>query len=76
MNYLRCVVTEEISGARDIFGDLGALLTNLAHLLELSTFQNVETASRFERALSTAWAHLARDRGGPQLTKDELAELK
>ena len=34
----------------------------------------METASRFERAQSAAWAHLARERGSLQIIKDELVK--
>ena len=50
----------EIAGGWKTFGGLGALLTNMATLLELSAVQNVEAACRFERAQSAAWSHLAR----------------
>ena len=42
---------------------MSAMLTNLAHLMELPVVQIMETASRFEKARSTARTHLARERG-------------
>ena len=61
--FSRYVIAGEIAGAWAKFGGLGALLSNLASTTELSVIQNVETASRFERAQSAAWFHLARERG-------------
>ena len=43
--------------------------------MELSIAQNVETASRFERAQSATRAHLARARGNLQLAEDELIKI-
>ena len=37
--------------------------------------QNMETASRFERAQSAAWSHLARECGGLQVAKEEIVKL-
>ena len=73
--YLRYIVAGEVAAARKKFGGLGALLTNLAAFLGLSAIQHLETASRFERAQSAAWSHLARERGGLQVIKEELVKL-
>ena len=51
------------------------MLTNLASILELSVLQNMETACRFEKTQSAAWPHLARERGGLQIIKDELVKI-
>ena len=64
-----------MAGARSNFGGRGATLTNLARHLELPVVRNMETASRFERVQSTAWAQLARDRGNLQPTKDEMVAI-
>ena len=72
---LRCIIAGEIVGAWAKFGGLGALLTNLASLVELSVIQNMETASRFERAQSAARPHLARERGSLQTIKEELVKM-
>ena len=47
--YLRYIIAGEFAGAWTKFGGLGAMLTNLASILELSALQNMETACRFER---------------------------
>ena len=57
------------------FSGLRALPTNLAELLELSAIQNMEAASRFERAQSAAWSNLARGGGSLQIIKGELVKL-
>ena len=73
--YLRYIISGDLAGAWTKFGGLGALLTNLASAMELSMLQNMETACRFERAQGAAWNHLARERGGLQITKDELVRI-
>ena len=73
--YLRYIIAGELSGAWSKFGGLGALLTNLASILELSVLQNMETACRFERTQSSAWSHLARERGSLQTIKEELVKV-
>ena len=45
-----------------------------ATLLELPVMQSMEAASRFERAQSAAWSHLARERGSLQIIKEELVK--
>ena len=47
LSYLRYIIAGELTGAWTKFGGLGALLTNLASILELSVLQNMETACRF-----------------------------
>ena len=42
------------------FGGMGAALTHLAHLMELSVAQNMETACRCEKAQRESHAHIAR----------------
>ena len=59
LSYLRFMVAGEIAGPRGNFGGFGALIANLAHFLELSVTQDVETTSCFERAQSPARPHLA-----------------
>ena len=73
--YLRYIIAGELSGAWTKFGGLGALLTNLASILELSVLQNMETACRFERTQSAAWPHLARERGSLRTIKEELVKV-
>ena len=51
------------------------MLTDLAHFLGLPIARNMEAGLQCERAQSTAWAHLARDRCNLRLTKDELVEV-
>ena len=46
----RYIVAGEIARAWEHFGGFGALLANLAHLVELSIGRNMGTASLFERA--------------------------
>ena len=75
LSYLRYVVPGEIAGAWELFGGFGALLTNLAHLMELSIARNLEAASRLERAQSSARAHAAREGGNLQRVKDELIKI-
>ena len=53
----------------------GAFLANLAHLLGLPVAQKVGSASRSERAQSSAGSRLARGRGHLRLVKDELIEI-
>ena len=65
----------ELAGAWAEFGGIGAILTNSAHLLELSGAHFMVTASRFECAQGAAWARLARERGNLQLIEDELSEV-
>ena len=60
LHYLRYIT----AGVWDNLGGLRTVLLNPAHLRELSVIQNMGTDSRFEGARSTAWAHVARDRGG------------
>ena len=59
LRYLRYIVAGEVAGAWKNFGGRGAALTNLAHFLGPPLIPNVETASKFEKAQSTARAHLA-----------------
>ena len=73
--YLRYIVAGELAGYWAEFGGLGAILTHLASTIELSITKNVKTASRFERARSAAWSHLARARGSLQTIKDELVKI-
>ena len=73
--YLRYIVAGELAGAWTKFGGLGAMLTNLASILELSVLQNMETACRFEKSQSAAWSHLARERGSLQIIKEELVRI-
>ena len=73
--YLRYVVAGELAGAWAKFGGLGALVANLASMLELSVIRNMETAIRFERAQSAAWPHLAQERGSLQTAKEELVKI-
>ena len=73
--HLRFISAGEVPGDRVKFGGRGALLTNLAHLPELSDIPKGETAPRFERAWSAAVAHLARDRRNLLLVKDELFKV-
>ena len=51
------------------------MLTSLARLLEVSNFQKMETASRVQRAQSSARSQLARDRGNLHLIKEEIVEI-
>ena len=69
------MVAGEIAGAWGNFGGSGALLTNLARFLELSIIQNMEAAPRFERAQSSAWAHLARERGDLQVAVGKRVKI-
>ena len=75
LTYLRYIMAGELSGAWTKFGGLGAMLTNLASIMELSVLQNMETACRFERTQSAAWSHLARERGSLQTIKEELVKV-
>ena len=63
LRYLRYVVASEVAGARKNFGGRGGMPTNLAFILEPPLIPNVETASKFERAQSTARAHVAWSEG-------------
>ena len=54
---------------------MGAMLSHLAHLHKLSVTQNMETSFRFERAQSAKWSQLARNRGDPEVIKNELRTL-
>ena len=71
----RYVVAGEIGGAWETFGGFGALLTNLATLMELSVIRNVRTANRYERAQSAARSHLSHERGSLQVIKEELVKI-
>ena len=71
---LQYIIAGAIAGDWAKSGRLGAVITNLVHLLGLSVARNVETAARFERAQVAACAHLARRRGDLQLIKDEFVE--
>ena len=73
--YLRYIIAGEVAGAWDAFGGMGAMLSHLAHLHKLSVTQNMETSFRFERAQSTKWSQLARNRGDPEVIKSELRTL-
>ena len=73
--YLRYIIAGELAGAWAEFGGLGAMLANLASVMELPVLQNMETACRFERAQNAAWTHLARERGSLQIIRDELVEV-
>ena len=73
--YLRYIIAGELAGAWNKFGVLGALLKNLASIMELSVPQNMETACRFEEAQSAAWSRPARERGSLQIIKDELVMM-
>ena len=57
------------------FGGMGAALKHLAHLMELSTAQNMETACRYEKAQCESHAHIARERGDLDATKSEQAQI-
>ena len=50
MGYVRYIGPGEVSGSRGKLGGMGAMPTDLAHLLELSILRNMETAPRFEEA--------------------------
>ena len=50
------------------------MLACIAHLLEISASQNMETGSRFGGAQSTARAHSVRERGDLQSVKEALVE--
>ena len=43
--------------------------------MELAVAQNMEAAPRFEKAQSTAWAHLAPERGNLEIIEDEPVKL-
>ena len=62
---------ESLGTLRGLWG----LFSNLAHLMELSVARKTETASRFDRAQSALWAHLARERGNLQPVKDVLITI-
>ena len=51
------------------------MLSHLAHLQKLAMTQNMETSYRFERAQSTKWSQLARNRGDPEAIKADLRTL-
>lgn len=82
---MRYIVAVEVAGAWGISGGFGAPHCEFGSLscriwlaalpLETSIIQNMETASRVERAQSSARSHLAQERGNPQLVKDELAKI-
>ena len=61
--FLRCIFAGERAGDWNKFGGLGGMRTNLAHLPEPVVIQNMETASRFEKAQNAASAHLIREGG-------------
>ena len=46
------------------------MLSHLAHLQKLAMALNAETSSRFERAQSSIWSQLARNRGDPEDIKN------
>ena len=75
LSHLRYIAAEEIAGHREKFAGSGTLLSNSVSLLELSVSRNVATASRFERAQSFAWSHLAWGSGALQLVEDELVKI-
>ena len=56
-------------------GYIGAMLINLARLSELSVTQHMEISPRFGSAQSTAWAHLARERGNLETIAHKLNEV-
>ena len=75
LSSLRHIAAGEIAGAWDKFEGFGDLLTGLALFLELPILQNIVTASRYARAQSSAWSHLARERENLQLAKYELIKI-
>ena len=72
---LRYTIAGEIACDWDNFVVSGALLTNLAHLPDPLAARYMETASRFEGAQGTAWAHSVGDRGDLHLLKEELTKV-
>ena len=72
---MRYIVAGEIDLAPKKFGGLAAFLTKLLTLLELAVIQNMEAASRFERAQSAARSRLARERGSLEAVKEEVVRL-
>ena len=69
------MVAGEIAGAWGNFGGFAPLDSNLAHSLELPIARNLETASRSERAQSSAWSHSARGRGNLRFAEGELVKI-
>ena len=63
LHFLRFTSAGEVADAVGNFGGIGAMLTNLAQITELSIVQIAETASRYEKARSAARLHLTRKRG-------------
>ena len=64
-----------VAGVRSNLAGIGALLTGLADLMGLSGVQNMETASRLEKAKNAAWGRLVRERGNAGLVRGEPARL-
>ena len=74
-HYLRYIVAGEVAGAWWKRGGVGAAQTHLAHLIELSITQNMETASRYRKAKRTSRANIARERGSLEAIKSEPAQI-
>ena len=73
LRYLRYVIAAEVAGAWQKLGGNGgrnseslAALTHLAHLMELSLAQNMETAGTYWQSQAATWARVARERRGPR----------
>ena len=73
--YLRYIIAGELAGAWGKFDGLGAPLSNLASMHDLSVIRNMETACRFERTRGAARPNLAPERGRLQTIKEELVKI-
>ena len=75
LHCVRYVIADEVAGARQELGGVGSALRHLAHLLELSAAQKMETNSHFGKAQRATWTHFARERGDLEMIRGELAQL-
>ena len=72
LHFLRYIMTGDVAGAWQNIGGMGAAL---AHLMELSIRQNMETARRYEKAQHASRAHIARGRGDLDVIKAEFVQI-
>ena len=75
LHYLPFTIPGDVANARAKFGSLGAKLSGLAHIAQLSVAQNMGTGPRFGEARNAAGPHLARECGNAEVVRDEFIQL-
>ena len=75
MSCIRFSMDGEVAGAQASWGGLGAILTNLAYLMDLVAAQRQERTPTHEAPRNEAAAHLARERGNADIAREGLVLL-